>query len=278
VGVCFVNPKTAVVTTALETCYDSATLKFSPGGEAIGVGNEDGLFRLYSAASLTEVASYWLFESSVLCCDWSDSTIVAGSRGGDLSLIDLRDVAATTFEKVHSEEVCTVRFGRDFNHIATSSNDSTVKIWDVRNLEGPSLVYEEHTAAVRGLQWSPSSSDIIATGGGACDQTIRLWNINTGATIASAATGSQVCNLYWNEEYNEILSTHGFSQHQLALWRGGDLSPIAQFYEHKHRVLFMAVSPDHTRVATAAPQDELQIWTMFPSKRMSLARSMLAVR
>jgi WD40 repeat protein len=107
---------------------------------------------------------------------------------------------------------------------------------------------------------------------------IRVWNAETGETIGDVNSGSQVCNLFWNEEYNEILSTHGFSQHQLALWRGSDLALMAQFYEHKQRVLFMAPSPDGTRVATAAPNDGLRIWKMFPSKRMSLAEAMLRLR
>jgi hypothetical protein len=77
---------------------------------------------------------------------------------------------------------------------------------------------------------------------------------------------------------NELLSTHGFSQHQLALWKGSDLAPLAQFYEDKRRPLFMAHSPDGTKVATAAPKDDLPIWTMFPSRRMSLAEPMLLLR
>lgn len=161
---------------------------------------------------------------------------------------------------------------------ATSGNDCVVKLWDMRNLNEPTLVFSQHTAAVRAIQFSPTAPNIIATGGGTSDKTIKLWNYLTGDLISSINTGSQVCNLFWNEEYNEILSTHGFSQNQLALWKGTDLSPIAQFHEHKQRVLFMAVSPDSTRVATAAPNDGMLIWKMFPSNRLSLTHSMMLLR
>lgn len=142
----------------------------------------------------------------------------------------------------------------------------------------PLIDFQEHQAAIRALAFSPSSQNIIVTGGGTSDKTIKMWDINSGETIYSIDTGSQVCNLFWNEEYNEIFSTHGFSQNQLAVWRGFDLSSIAQFYEHKHRVLFMAPSPDGTKVATADPNDGIQIWTMFPSRRLSLTNSMQLVR
>lgn len=142
----------------------------------------------------------------------------------------------------------------------------------------PLVNFQEHQAAIRALAFSPTSPNIIVTGGGTSDKTIKMWDINSGDTIYSIDTGSQVCNLFWNEEYNEIFSTHGFSQNHLALWRGFDLSSIAQFYEHKQRVLYMTPSPDGTKVATAAPNDGIQIWTMFPSRRLSLTNSMQLVR
>jgi WD40 repeat protein len=277
-GICFINPRTAEVNNAIDGDSCMTSLKFDPNGASLGIGNEDGIFAIYSTSTLRQRSCFWLFQSSFLSCDWKDNVIVAGSRSGDISRLDTREKASTIFEHMHADEVCTVRFGIDSNLIATSSNDSLVKIWDLRNMDTPFQTYEEHVAAVRGLQWSPVSRDIIATGGGTSDRTLKQWNVNTGETISSVSTGSQVCNLFWNAEYNEILSTHGFALHQLALWRGSDLAPIAQFYEHTQRVLFMAVSPDETRVATAAPGDDIQIWKMFPSKRMSFVQSMVTLR
>ncbi|KAK8883148.1 hypothetical protein M9Y10_045796 [Tritrichomonas musculus] len=155
---------------------------------------------------------------------------------------------------------------------------SSLSTTTLRHAPVPLVHYEEHQAAIRALAFSPTSDSIIVTGGGTSDKTIKMWDINTGDTIYSIDTGSQVCNLFWNEEYNEIFSTHGFSQNHLALWRGFDLSAIAQFYEHKQRVLFMTPSPDGTKVATAAPNDGIQIWAMFPSRRLSLTNSMQLVR
>jgi WD40 repeat protein len=52
----------------------------------------------------------------------------------------------------------------------------------------------------RALSWSPTAPGIIASGGGTSDKTIRIWNAETGTTINAVDTGSQVCNLLWNEE------------------------------------------------------------------------------
>jgi WD40 repeat protein len=214
----------------------------------------------------------------VLCCSWRDHSILAGTRDGLVGIVDTKSGEWRVRDDFHREEICAISFNGDSSLFATSSNDTAVKIWDFRNLESPLRVYEEHCAAVRALAWSPTAPGILASGGGTSDKMIRIWNAETGETLAAVNTGSQVCNLFWNEEYNEVLSTHGFSQHQLALWRGSDLTLIAQFYEHKQRVLFMAASPDGTRVTTAAPGDDLRVWKMFPSKRMSVMESMLMLR
>ena len=274
----FINPKTEETTVPGNTPVDPTSVRFAQNGDDLAIGNEDGELTVYSTLRQAPVCNFGLFSSTVLCSDWYDNLIVSGSREGILGVVDVREDSPNLHENMHREEICSVRFAKDGTRIATSSNDCTVKIWDVRNIKEPVTVYEEHSAAIRAMQWSPMAHDVIVTGGGTSDKTIRLWNVDTGATICHIDTGSQVCNLLWNEEYNEILSTHGFSQNQLALWKGSDLMPIAQFHEHKQRVLYMAVSPDHTKVATAAPADNLMIWKMFPSSRLALTQTMLVVR
>ena len=243
------------------------SVRFSANGENLAIGDECGEVRIYSMPHMEEFMKYDLFDTTVLCSDWYDTLLVSGSRDGSVGVVDVRENSPNIHTNMHREEICAVKFANDGMRIATSSNDCSVKIWDVRNIKSYVSMYTEHNAAVRAMHWSPMEDDVIATGGGTSDKTIRIWHVYTGETICHVDTGSQVCNLLWNGEYNEILSTHGFSQNQVALWRASDLMPIAQFHEHKQRVLYMAASPDQTRVATAAPSDSILIWKMFPSKR-----------
>jgi WD40 repeat protein len=274
----FINPKTTDILSVEGCGYDGTCLKFESDGSSLAVGTDLGQVFQYLLKEGRPSSSVQLFNSSVLCCAWYNETIIAGTRDGLLGFFDTKSGESRIRDDFHREEICSLSFRNDSTVFATSSNDTTVKIWDIRQMESPLRVYEEHLAAVRAVAWSPLAPGIIASGGGTSDKMIRIWNIENGETLNTMNTGSQVCNLFWNEEYNEILSTHGFSQHQLALWKGSDLTILAQFYEHKQRVLFMAVSPDGTRVATAAPGDDLRIWKMFPSKRMSLIESMLLLR
>ena len=66
----------------------------------------------------------------------------------------------------------------------------------------------------------PMQSNLLASGGGTADRCIRFWNTLTGAALAAVDTGSQVCNIAWSKTSNELVSTHGYSQHQVrgSLW------------------------------------------------------------
>jgi WD40 repeat protein len=277
-GVEFVNPSTHQISDFPISESDPTSLKFDSKGDKLALGTDRGILSAYSVDRHDWIWTAEVSAGSVLCCTWHNSTIFSGSRDGTLCIADTRSSECCIKDEVHSEEICSICFQRESDTFATSSNDTTVKIWDLRQIESPVSIYREHTAAVRALSWSPIAPDVIASAGGTSDRTIRIWNVNSRETSFSVDTKSQVCNLYWNEEYNEILSTHGFSQHQLALWRGADLTQTAVFLEHKQRVLYLAASPDGTQVATAAPSDDLLIWKLFPSKRRGVSEAMLSLR
>ena len=49
-----------------------------------------------------------------------------------------------------------------------------------------------HQAAVKALAWCPWESNLLATGGGSSDRSIKTWNTSTGVQLSSTDTGSQV--------------------------------------------------------------------------------------
>ncbi len=69
------------------------------------------------------------------------------------------------------------------NHVATCSDDSTVKIWDISSLHCWTLIryYTNHASFVRGLEFM--NADTIVSG--SFDQTVKIWSISSGDTIRS---------------------------------------------------------------------------------------------
>lgn len=54
----------------------------------------------------------------------------------------------------------------------------------------------------------------------------RFWNTVNGTALNCIDTGSQVCNLVWSKNVNEIVSTHGYSQNQVVVWKYPSLTKL----------------------------------------------------
>lgn len=127
----------------------------------------------------------------------------------------------------------------------------------------PRVVLRQHQAAVKALAWCPSHRNLLASGGGTADRTVKFWNAHTGALLNSVDTGSQVCALLWSRHTKEIVSSHGFSQNQLCLWRYPSMTKLCELTGHTARVLHLAQSPDGETVVSAAADETLRFWTIF---------------
>ncbi|KCV69959.1 hypothetical protein H696_03424 [Fonticula alba] len=132
---------------------------------------------------------------------------------------------------------------------------------------GQPIMRVPYRAAVRALAWCPWKPSLLAAGGGQADRTIRLVDASTGAVVSSTETGSQVCALGWSEDYQELISTHGYPSNQITLWHYPDMRPVAELRRHTQRVLHMALSPDGQMVATASPDETLCLWRCFELAR-----------
>ena len=102
--------------------------------------------------------------------------------------------------------------------LASGGNDNLLSIWDA-SASRQRHELTAHTAAVKALAWCPFTPNLLASGVGTADRTIRFWNTCTGQNMHTVDTKSQVCSLLWSKKSKELLSSHGFSQNQLTLWK-----------------------------------------------------------
>ena len=65
---------------------------------------------------------------------------------------------------------------------------------------------------------------------------------------------------------NELVSTHGYSQNQINVWRYPSMKKIATLTGHSYRVLYLAASPDGQTLVTGAGDETLRFWNVFPPK------------
>lgn len=57
-------------------------------------------------------------------------------------------------------------------------------------------------------------------------------------------TGSQICNLMFSKNVNELVSTHGYSQNAIVVWKFSNMKKLATLTGHTLRVLYLTMTND----------------------------------
>ncbi|ELR14387.1 WD domain, G-beta repeat-containing protein [Acanthamoeba castellanii str. Neff] len=164
---------------------------------------------------------------------------------------------------------------RDGTQLASGGNDNILNVWDEGRTEARFRL-DHHTSAVKAVAWCPWQAGLLASGGGAADRCIKMWNTRSGACVNSVDTGSQVCGLVWSRTHKELVSSHGYSQNQLAVWKYPTMAKVGEMHGHTSRVLFMSLSPDGQTIVSGAGDERLRFWNVWPTATTKAASSTAA--
>ena len=167
--------------------------------------------------------------------------------------------------QAHKQEVCGLKWSYDDRMLASGGNDNKLFVWipqlggtgnhpagsrtaagGMNSSHGTATVetnpvcrFGDHNAAVKAVGWSPHQHGTLASGGGTADRHIRFWNALTATSMHRIDTGSQVCNLMWSKNVNEIVSTHGYSLNQVGL-----IDTLVPHHHHHHKNNFRKLLSD----------------------------------
>lgn len=255
-----------------------SSVQWSRSGKLLAVGTTRGVVSLRDAETGQEVRRYVDHKGRVAVSSWSATTLATGCKDGSIRLRDVRSPTSAFQElKSHAQEVCGLAWSPDSRFLASGGNDNRLLLWDACSLrragQSPTTLTKRrdalldltaHRAAVKALAWSPHQAGVLASGGGTADKTIRLWNVLRGTETRCVQTASQVCALGWSTNVDELISTHGFSANEIAVWRHEDMRKVAALTGHTFRVLYLALSPDGQTAVTGAGDETLRFWHVFP--------------
>jgi len=200
---------------------------------------------------------------------WNSYLLASGSKDRTIYLRDPRSSKdwETKLQQGHRKEVCGLKWSL-FNDgkLASGGNDNKLLVWSVRISKVPFIKCEDHTAAVKAIAWSPHENGLLATGGGIADGCIRFRSTLTDTSLDIIDTKSQVTNLIWSKNVNEIVSTHGCSSNQINVWKYPSMTLLTTLTGQVSRILYLAISPDGQTITTGAGGNEsIFFWNVFPS-------------
>lgn len=271
-------------------------------GTHLAVGTNSGKVLIWDVAKAKQTQELGRHSARVGTLAWGSELLASGSRDKQIFLQDLRvrstmspdtsvntttsssnsgqdqDVISTSNVSTsatspsivrtlsaHKQEVCGLKWSPDEKQLASGGNDNKLNIWSMHGQSTePVHQFADHMAAVKAISWSPHQHGLMASGGGTADRHIRFWNTLTGTALQRIDTGSQVCNLTWSRDVNEIVSTHGYSLNQVIVWKYPSMTKVATLTGHTFRVLYLALSPDGESVVTGAGDETLRFWNVFP--------------
>ena len=67
-----------------------------------------------------------------------------------------------------------------------------------------------------------------------------------------------MCSLLWAREYKELVSSHGYANHEIIIWKFPSMERSAELLGHSERVLNLSLSPDGSTVVSAGADQTLR--------------------
>ena len=211
------------------------SVAFSPDGKVFASGNEEGYIYLWDAVTGKHLNTLRIayFERNVWSLSFSPDgqTLASGSGGTDIGLWDV-----TTGQKkthLYHHHVNSVSFSPDGLTLASGSWDGNIFLWDantehlhtdVAHLHHPDPHKKTlaHKGFVNSIAFSPDGATLAS---GSADNTIRLWDVETGQLLHTFIGHRDAVNSVAFSPDGATLAS-GSSDNTFRLWQLSELTPL----------------------------------------------------
>ena len=216
--------------------------------EAIVEFDYDGVIPSAVFSSLSEPPVHPIF---ILAVDTEGN--VSAWAAEAFSLRELSPHRIATLEG-HTGSVRSVAFSPDGTMLASGSQDSTIKLWNIGAKENIATLRHAHW--IRSVAFSPDGTTFAL---GASDSTIKVWDIATQENIATLEGHThRVRSVAFSPDGAMLAS--GSSDRTVKLWDIATGRTIATLEGHTAWVYSVAYSPNGTMLASGSSDNTVKLW------------------
>jgi len=238
------------------------SLAFSPDSLVLGCGIGDGRVVLMNVVDGSIIAELPQHLEAVTSVGFSPDGRWLASSGEDgwVHVTSLED-EADPFSILHRGAVYEVEFSPQGTYLATVGDERRVRIWETETWEELPAI-EGHTGTIFALAFSPAE-DLVVTGAGGDDPSIRLWDLSTGDELQYDLYEGTVHDIEYSPRTRDRHASIAGSQPMIRLWevdRGAMLHNVGSFRGAVTDVAYsslgttlVAVSEDGTLFFTTMP-------------------------
>jgi len=206
------------------------SIAFSPDGQILASSNEDQRIRLWDV----------------------DTGQCLQTLSGHTNL-----VSSITFAPKNINGETVAEMGKSQNHqiLASSSDDTTIKLWDVDTGECLQTFWG-HDSWVYSVSFSPNGQ-ILASG--SRDQTVKLWDWHTGECLHTLQRHVQQVKTIGFSPCGRMLAS-GSNDNTIKLWDANTGTCLQTLEGHSDWVLSVVFSPCTNILASASGDETIKLW------------------
>ena len=166
----------------------------------------------------------------------------------------------------HTNLVKTIAFSHDGRLLASGSYDTTIILWDIKDLSKPAQIgkpLKGHSSFVNGIAFSFDDKVLISASD---DQTLRLWNVsapeNMGPIGGAKKQTAPMSSIAFTQDGKKIAAGSDNATILLWDWDAGSrsLQNLQQLEGHTGFVKSIAFSADGAMLASAGFDNRIILW------------------
>jgi WD40 repeat protein len=234
------------------------SVAYSPDGELIAVGDDNGDVLLFHATS---------GEFRLRCVGHSDvisavafsphgQTIASSSFDNTIRLWDAQDGRCTNVLLGHQGWVYSLVFSPDGKTLASASEDGTCRIWDLVNGEWASPLIPE-SGFVAAVAFSPDGELLAVAGHSTVVSIFRIGNLNHPLLLRGHT--ASVRSLAFSAQGDMLAS--GAEDYRIHLWRPSDGSHLGTLVGHSADVMSLSFNASGDILASGSQDHTARLWS-----------------
>ncbi|KAM8883777.1 apoptotic protease-activating factor 1 isoform 2-T2 [Synchiropus picturatus] len=240
-------------------------------GEQIIVSAADNCNRLQVRESISGSILYQSEEkaSRIRCTSLSlePFAVVLGQEDGTVEVLELPSGSLVATLLGHTKTVLHCQFVRDGQTLITSSEDTSIRVWQWRS--GECLALQGHTEQIRCFSLVSSSLADSRLLSWSFDGTVKMWDYRSGEKVQDIeAHHGAVLSCHVSPDSSLFVTTS--ADKAAKLWRCDSWNCVHVLRGHQECVRSSRFSWDSRRLATGDDNGEIRLWSVLDGSLLKI--------